>query len=100
VGQAGQDLFRNAETLDTGRDPAVDGNMNEDGSQLVPAPAIADRTAEMQLPLVHAVERRNHAEVQQTALPVVQAFVTPGGAPAVFRHQLLKFSIEVIGGMQ
>src|SRR5262245_25067969 len=55
-------LAGSAEAFHCQRHAGIDGNLVDDGLDLVLGDAVAQRALQMQLPLVHAVEAREHDE--------------------------------------
>ena len=51
----------------------------------------------MGLEFVRAVERAQHREVEKTAGLVRKAIAAPDIAPAIFRREVLHWTIEVVG---
>src|SRR5690606_22718408 len=63
----GQHPVGDAMALHAYRHAAVDGHLVDDGPELVAGHAVGQRRPEMQLPFVHAVERRQHGHVDDAA---------------------------------
>ena len=77
----------------------VDHHLHERLAQLAERAAVAERTAEVQLELLHAPERGEDREVVETALAVVELRSAPDAAPAVLGHEALEVAVEVVGAL-
>ena len=95
-----QHLAGQPEGLDAGRDPGVDGDLEQGVPELVQRAAVAQRAAEVGHELLGPVERGEETEVVEAALAVGQRRATPHAAPAVLGHELLELVVEAVGGGQ
>src|SRR5687767_14638537 len=78
----GQDSTTNAEDFHASRNASVDRDLQERFADLVHGAAVADGAAEVQLELVHTVQRGEDTQVVEAALLVAQPFAAPDAAPA------------------
>ena len=86
------------ECLDTRRHAGVHHHLDQRVAQFVECAAVAQRTAEVQLELVRAVERGEDAQVVEAALLIGERAAAPHAAPAVLGDHLLHVAIEAVGG--
>src|SRR5260370_12093150 len=80
--------------LDTRRNAAIDRDVRDDRLQFILRQTVAKRAAEMQLPFMHPVERRDHRDIDDAAGARVERLVAPARTPAIFSNELLKFLRE------
>src|SRR5690606_25603230 len=91
-----EDAPRDTEALDPSRHAGIDGDLMQDGLDLLPRDTVADRAAQVKLPFLHTVEAGDQAEVDHGAGLGRNALVSPDGAPAVLIEHVLKRTIEVV----
>src|SRR6266481_4364486 len=86
-----------AESIDAGRHAAIDRDLHEHLAYFLLCGAVGQRAPNMGLEFVRAVERAQHREVEKTAGLVRKAVAAPDIAPAIFRREVLHWTIEVVG---
>src|SRR5690606_3199912 len=87
---------RDAENLDACGNAAIDRDLDECRAQFLVGQVVADRTAKMDAEFVHAVQRREHAQIEKAALLQVEPLVRPGRTPAIFVEQILERPREIV----
>src|SRR5690349_6713142 len=93
----GESLARDAEGIDARRDAALDRDLQEHLEDLGPRQAVAQRSLDVDLELVRAIEGAQHGEVEEAAGLLRELLAAPDRAPAIFGDQLLHRQIEIVG---
>src|SRR5262249_8738310 len=96
-GLRSQYLLRYAMTVNSGREPAINGHLPKDSGKLVWRKPIAQSPPEMRLKLVHSPEAGDHSKVENAAIPRLERVVAPHRTPTIGGQQFLKLAVEVIG---
>jgi hypothetical protein len=95
--QLGEYFPRIAESLDAGRHAAIDRDLHEHLAYFLARGTVGQRAPNMSLEFVRAIERAQHREVEKTARLVRNAIAAPDITPAIFRREVLHWTIEVVG---
>src|SRR6185437_4063488 len=89
---------RDAQGIERRRKAAIRRDLEENLAQLLAGKAVVQGAPDMELQLVRAIERGDHAEIEQAAAAAVEARPVPDLVPAIFGDELLHRPGEVVGG--
>src|SRR5690606_36649273 len=95
-----ENFLGETETINSGRHAAVNGNLQKDFAQFFLGDAVVQRTANMNLQFMRAIERRDHSKIQNAAAAAIKTRPVPDLVPTIFRRQLLQRPVEVGGRIQ
>jgi len=91
-----KDLLGDAVAIHRGREPAINGDLTQNGGKLLRGKSVAQCATEMRLELVHPAEAGNHAKIEDAALAWLEGVIAPHRTPAVSGEQLLELPVEVV----
>src|SRR4051812_31702904 len=90
-------LARIAEGVDSGRNAAIDGNLEQDLLDLLLGQPVLQGALDVQLQLVRSVQGAEHRQIDDRACAPVDAGSRPQGAPAEFGRPFRHRAREVVG---